>query len=605
MAQKTCYYELLGLERTGIDDDDIKKAYRKTALRMHPDKAHLNNITVDQATSRFQEIQEAYEVLSNPQERAWYDSHREQILSGKDLGEGGDTFTEDLNLWQYFGKSYPFDDTPGGFYSVYAELFKKIDAEEMQWQDNPKPAPVFGSSTSPWAVTGAFYSFWLNFCSERQFGHADKWRSQDGPNRQIRREMEAQNKNARTAARKEYNAEIRQLVQRIQNRDPRVKAKKEEDEAKKVAKKKMDEALKEEEKKQKIIDREEARKAELERWAALDEERRAQGETLTDSNNEEKAVYYCDACEKNFKSEKAFDSHCQSKKHKKMFQEYLSMEIAYKSDDEGTGVRAEGKESMEIAHKSDDDEEGTGVLAVESDAEEHDVDSPISSRGNNSPSASSPKNAQAKGKLSPDEANGQSSPSSASSASSDAFLGAFAARMKQRKNEQSKHADTATEEDDDDDDDDDDSPKSPKKGNNEANTESNEEKEERHNDERERGNTEESTSSHKEMESKKDEKADDAKEEENEQNEETEEIESKKKRRRNKDKARGVDTGSQQRYWKSADNAEQTLNCGKCNEVFKTRNALFAHLKKFPAHALLKEVAPADASKKGKKKGKR
>lgn len=111
---------------------------------------------------------------------------------------------------------------------------------------------------------------------------------------------------------------------------------------------------------------------------------------------------------------------------------------------------------------------------------------------------------------------------------------------------------------------------------------------------------------HKEMESKKDEKADDAKEEENEQNEETEEIELKKKRRRNKDKAKGVDTGgAQQSARKSVDNAEPTLKCGKCNEVFKSKNALFVHLKKFPAHALLKEVAQADASKKGKKKGKR
>ncbi|KAJ2360550.1 J protein jjj1, partial [Coemansia sp. RSA 2607] len=77
---KTCYYELLGVERSATDSD-LKKAYRKQALVWHPDKNHGNT---EEATRIFAEIKEAYETLSDPQERAWYDNHREQILRGDD-----------------------------------------------------------------------------------------------------------------------------------------------------------------------------------------------------------------------------------------------------------------------------------------------------------------------------------------------------------------------------------------------------------------------------------------------------------------------------------------------------------------------------------------
>jgi curved DNA-binding protein CbpA len=56
----------------------------RAALRWHPDK---NPDDPDGAAIRFKEIQEAYEVLNDAQERAWYDSHRESILRGKKPGE--------------------------------------------------------------------------------------------------------------------------------------------------------------------------------------------------------------------------------------------------------------------------------------------------------------------------------------------------------------------------------------------------------------------------------------------------------------------------------------------------------------------------------------
>ncbi|RXG41253.1 hypothetical protein VDGE_30684 [Verticillium dahliae] len=82
-AAKICYYELLGVDREATDEE-IKKSYRRKALELHPDR---NYDDVENATRRFAEIQSAYEVLSDPQERAWYDSHREAILRGADADD--------------------------------------------------------------------------------------------------------------------------------------------------------------------------------------------------------------------------------------------------------------------------------------------------------------------------------------------------------------------------------------------------------------------------------------------------------------------------------------------------------------------------------------
>jgi DnaJ-class molecular chaperone len=72
LEMRICYYELLGVD-ANVTDDELKKAYRKRALEWHPDKNHHR---VEEATRRFAHIQEAYEVLSDPHERAWYVSER-------------------------------------------------------------------------------------------------------------------------------------------------------------------------------------------------------------------------------------------------------------------------------------------------------------------------------------------------------------------------------------------------------------------------------------------------------------------------------------------------------------------------------------------------
>ena len=76
MVSKTDYYELLGLSQEATADE-IKSAFRKQALIWHPDK---NQDKLEESHEKFKLIHEAYSVLSDPQEKAWYDSHKTETL---------------------------------------------------------------------------------------------------------------------------------------------------------------------------------------------------------------------------------------------------------------------------------------------------------------------------------------------------------------------------------------------------------------------------------------------------------------------------------------------------------------------------------------------
>lgn len=73
------YYKILGLSSRVASEDDIKKAYRKMALKYHPDKNKSSG-----AEEKFKEIAEAYEVLSDKKKREIYDQYGEEGLKGKD-----------------------------------------------------------------------------------------------------------------------------------------------------------------------------------------------------------------------------------------------------------------------------------------------------------------------------------------------------------------------------------------------------------------------------------------------------------------------------------------------------------------------------------------
>lgn len=67
MSSVRCHYEVLGV-LGDVSDADLKKAYRRLALKHHPDK---NPDNVEECNTIFNSIQQAYEVLGDPQERAW------------------------------------------------------------------------------------------------------------------------------------------------------------------------------------------------------------------------------------------------------------------------------------------------------------------------------------------------------------------------------------------------------------------------------------------------------------------------------------------------------------------------------------------------------
>ena len=85
MAEKKDYYEILGVSKSATDDE-LKKAYRKMAKKYHPD-ANPNNKA--EAEKKFKEVNEAYEVLSNPQKRKMYDQFGTTDPSGAGFGGGG------------------------------------------------------------------------------------------------------------------------------------------------------------------------------------------------------------------------------------------------------------------------------------------------------------------------------------------------------------------------------------------------------------------------------------------------------------------------------------------------------------------------------------
>ena len=77
MAEKRDYYEVLGVEKNA-NADEIKKAYRKAAIKYHPDK----NPGDKEAEEKFKEAAEAYDVLSNEEKRARYDRFGHAGMSG-------------------------------------------------------------------------------------------------------------------------------------------------------------------------------------------------------------------------------------------------------------------------------------------------------------------------------------------------------------------------------------------------------------------------------------------------------------------------------------------------------------------------------------------
>ena len=304
----------------------IKKAYRRRALELHPDRNYGN---VERATVLFAEVQSAYEVLSDPQERAWYNSHETTILRGEEVGADeeqdynlhdlGFTSADDITrMFRRFNGSVDFSDLPTGFYGFLRETFSTLAREEeLAARREGTTVPEYLSfghkdDTHEGGVKN-FYAAWNGFATAKTFAWRDKYRQSDAVDRRMRRLIDKENKRLREEGIREFNDAVRALIAFVKKRDLRYKPN----------------TQSEAERQQTLRDAAAAQAArsraenaakvnrEVPEWTKAREPDDLEEETEEEIDEEH---FECVACKKIFKSEQQFDAHERSKKHIKAVQ---------------------------------------------------------------------------------------------------------------------------------------------------------------------------------------------------------------------------------------------------------------------------------------------
>lgn len=164
------YYKVLKIAKTATKDD-IRKAYRKLALKWHPDK---NPNNMEEANKRFKEISEAYEVLSDEGKRRMYDQYGKDGPRRMKAGRKEDFF--DISNLGTFSFRDPFDVFKEFFGSGFLNLFGNFNVQRGRsrrselsnfnnhtmfgWEDDLMSDMFFGSPTQFGAGnSGEFSSF--------------------------------------------------------------------------------------------------------------------------------------------------------------------------------------------------------------------------------------------------------------------------------------------------------------------------------------------------------------------------------------------------------------------------------------------------------------
>jgi molecular chaperone DnaJ len=136
------YYDVLGVSKTA-SEAEIKKAYRSKAHKLHPDKGG--------DAEKFKEINEAYQVLGDPQKRAQYDQFGHAGARG---GFGGQTGGQGFGGFDFSGAG--FGGQAGGFGSIFEDLFESAFSQVQ----------VQLAISIPQAVLGDTVRFKTNFGDE-------------------------------------------------------------------------------------------------------------------------------------------------------------------------------------------------------------------------------------------------------------------------------------------------------------------------------------------------------------------------------------------------------------------------------------------------------
>jgi len=407
---KTDYYELRVVE-SFASDIELKKAYRKKALQYHPDK---NPDDVEAATKIFAQIRSAYEVLSDSQERAWYDAHKNQILrEDDDYYAGGDddyvepevTGTTTEEILKFFDPSLytKIDDSLAGMYVIASRVFDKLASEEVlagrqqgldkyasYQDDDPSETinvlyPKFGRSKSDYgSQVRKFYQVWSSFSTVKTFSWKDEYRYSSASDRRTRRAMERENKKARDTARREYNETIRSYVAFLKKRDPRVKEGAAAFEREK--KRKNQEELQKQIAKDRAAAASQRGEYEAQSWQKIDDQDLQEMESHFVSGSEEESgddgqvdTFECVICNKTFKTEKQFQTHENGKKHKKLLAQ-LKWEMRQEGIVLGIDPVSDESEFSTADEAGSDEEELEGETSdvdQEQNGESNDIDDEI------------------------------------------------------------------------------------------------------------------------------------------------------------------------------------------------------------------------------------
>jgi len=225
-------YGLLELDekRYRASADEIRKAYRRLVLTMHPDKkasveasspkkadkkakdedsdatagGEEGGEEEDDEEEEFKLLSAAWELLSNTETRRQYDS------------------IDNFNDFLPTGFRYKKDDEDH-FYDTFRPPFMR-----QAKFSNTTPVPQLGDATTPMEQVNKFYKFWFSLSSWRDFGLLCEHDLKEAEDREERRWMQRQNKNYAASIKKDEVRRVQAFVQLAYDHDPRVKADKEE-----------------------------------------------------------------------------------------------------------------------------------------------------------------------------------------------------------------------------------------------------------------------------------------------------------------------------------------------------------------------------------------
>lgn len=303
----------------------IKKAYRKKALGLHPDRNYGN---VEDTTKLFAEVQSAYDILSDPQERSWYDSHRDAILREDSEGTGGHyehnlrmtTADDIMKMFTRVNGRLDLSDSLSGFFGLLRDTFDVLAREEeaaCEWEGlQVVDYPSFGYANDTYEyVVRPFYAAWNGFATKKNFSWKEAFRYSDAPDRRVRRMMEKENKRLREEGIREFNDAVRSLVAFVRRRDPRYIPNSQSEADRQTTLRGATAAQ--------AARSRAANQAKLEDYVLPEWTKIQHSEQSEDSEDNGSADehYECVACGKMFKSEKQFEAHKRSKKHQKSVQQ--------------------------------------------------------------------------------------------------------------------------------------------------------------------------------------------------------------------------------------------------------------------------------------------